>query len=69
MTKITIRNLDEELYIQARLAAVENRCAVSDILNAALEEWLNATVTTVPIEVDDQKPNWSGTDASGLYHD
>lgn len=41
MTKITIRNLNQDLYTQARIAAIENNCSVAEVLNAALEDWLN----------------------------
>ena len=37
--KTTIRNLDPDLYTQARIAAVEHNCTVADIINDALEEW------------------------------
>lgn len=42
MMKATIRGLDEELYTQARIVAVEEKCSVAEIINAALEDWLSA---------------------------
>ena len=38
--KTTIRNLNPDLYTQARIAAIEHNCTVADIINDALEEWL-----------------------------
>ena len=49
MTKTTIRNLDESLYTQARVAAVEHKCSVAEIVNAALEDWLEAEEMVVSI--------------------
>ena len=37
--RTTIRNLNPDLYTQARIAAVENQCTVADIVNDALHEW------------------------------
>ena len=37
--KTTIRNLNPDLYTQARIAAIEHNCTVADISNDALEEW------------------------------
>lgn len=38
--KTTIRNLNPDLYTQARIAAIEHNCTVADIINDALNEWL-----------------------------
>jgi len=57
MSKITIRNLDEDLYMRARIVAVEQRCSVADVLNAALEDWLVIDDDTEPV-LDDQQSSY-----------
>ncbi|MEM9139795.1 MAG: hypothetical protein AAGB15_08170 [Pseudomonadota bacterium] len=45
--KTTIRNLNPDLYTQARIAAIEHNCTVADIINDALEDWFGGVEDAV----------------------
>ena len=49
--KTTIRNLNPDLYTQARIAAIEHNCTVADIINDALEEWFGEGEEEPPVSL------------------